>query len=162
MKTLYKNEDQNFMIIEQSGDFYFVDLDMEEVKTLLREETDATELVIKFKEFYSNCWNETTEEMLTDLKCSDFYKSLIKPENKPYFDPKFKIGDEVYVFYGINDRTINKGKINKIEMDEYGYFQYQICINSRYPSYPQCDLYATYDDALNDYIRKFKERNPRI
>lgn len=162
MKTLYKNEDQNFMIIEQSGDFYFVDLDMEEVKLLLREETDATELVIKFKEFYSNCWNEMTEEMLTDLKCSEFYESLLPKKEKPYFDPQFKIGDEVYVRVAANDRTINKAKINKIEMDEYKKFKYQIVINNRYYDFPQHLLYTSYDDALNDYINEFKAKNPRI
>lgn len=162
MKTLYKNEDQNFMIIEQDGDFYFVDLDMEEVKTLLREETDADELVIKFKEFYSNCWNEMTEEMLTDLKCSEFYKSLLPKEEKPYFDPKFRIGDEVYIIYGINDRSINKGEIYSIELKNHKEFEYQIFINNRYLTFKQNGIYATYDDALNSYITKFKERNPRI
>lgn len=162
MKTLYKNEDTNFMIIEQNGDYYFIDLDMEEVKTLLREETDADELVISFREFYSNCWNEMTEEMLTDLKCSEFYKSLLPKEEKPYFDPQFKIGDEVYVRVATNDRTINKAKINKIEMDEYKKFKYQIVINNRYYDFPQHLLYTSYDDALNDYINEFKAKNPRI
>lgn len=162
MKILYKNEDTNFMIIEQDGDFYFIDLDMEEVKTLLKEETDADELVIRFREFYSNCWNEMTEEMLTDLKCSEFYKSLLPKEEKPYFDPKFRIGDEVYILYSFNDRTINKGKIDQIYLKNDGTFVYQVYINNRYPSYKDCELYATYDDALNDYINKFKAKNPRI
>ena len=162
MKILYKNEDTNFMIIEQNGDFYFVDLDMEEVKTLLREETDADELVIRFREFYSNCWNEMTEEMLTDLKCSEFYKSLLPKEEKPYFDPKFRIGDEVYIIYGINDRSINKGEIYSIELKNHGEFEYQVFINNRYLTYKQGGIYTTYDDALNDYINKFKAKNPRI